>query len=378
MNAKIPLSQPPSDYVGSSLSALTSELRHSVLPHLPRPLGPRRPNSRLVFPVASAVLCAASLYLTAISPILRPRKASIAAERDFELAWIQSAGFFDDVPSSEWKDKRERAQSTPSHNDAGLGMRSEFVSRDRPAVWYQNNWDPTFTCPEERRVGAGGDGGKWVCDPHRIREAAERRMKTGSGGGNGCLAYTIGIGVEGGGVRAGKKKGTGEEMGTEAQKFDLNFELALLDELGGAGSCEIHVFDSRASDLSLLPSRLPKDIIFHPWSVEGEADRPLGRRDRLTLSETLQRLGHTGHTIDVFKVDCESCEWTQYRDWTNSDATLHQILVELHGSPHNDNRLFEDLRHQGYVVFHKEVDAQYGGMWVEFGFLRLHPEFFKK
>jgi len=34
-------------------------------------------------------------------------------------------------------------------------------------IW-ASNYEPTFTCPMERKIGSRGDGGKWTCDPHRI------------------------------------------------------------------------------------------------------------------------------------------------------------------------------------------------------------------
>lgn len=40
--------------------------------------------------------------------------------------------------------------------------------------------EPTFTCGYERKIGSRCDGGKWICDPHRI-------LKGGS-----CLVYLIG------------------------------------------------------------------------------------------------------------------------------------------------------------------------------------------
>jgi len=222
---------------------------------------------------------------------------------------------------------------------------------------------------------------------HRSRVQQKDELGELVMGGNGCVIH---IGSESrpiGEKRKGKGGvlctamgwGGGEGSQISGPKFDLKFELAVLDELGGPGRCEVHVFDHRAAlEPGLLPSQLPHGLIVHPWSIEGDHDRLKGRRTHLTLSETLEKLGHKGRTIDLFKVDCESCEWTQYADWLNVDADLKQILVELHGTPRLATNIFEMLRVAGYVIFHKEVDVQYGGMWVEYGFLKLHQDFFDK
>uniref|UniRef100_A0A7S4M9I2 Methyltransferase domain-containing protein n=1 Tax=Odontella aurita TaxID=265563 RepID=A0A7S4M9I2_9STRA len=337
----------------------------AIVSLLPAPLGNRRANSRLVFPVASAALIALALFALLSSPLAHPRRASAERERDYEIARSQSFGFFDDVSSATWERMRDRSRSSSPHNDEKLGLRSEFANRDDPARWYRDNWDPDFTCPGERRVGGGGDSGKWVCDPHRIRSRADRRNKDGGGG---CLVYSIGL--------------PPEAMERTGGDFNLAFERSLMDELNGG--CEVHVFDHRLSTSENYQGIHESGIILHPWSVEGELDRGKGRRTHLTFAETVRKLGHGGMTLDVLKVDCEGCEWTQYQDWfdessskSSSVAAIDQLLIELHGAPNSDNAFFEWIRSKGYVIFHKELDAQYGGMSVEYGFFRLRKDFFE-
>ena len=72
----------------------------------------------------------------------------------------------------------------------------------QPGFFYQNHYEPEFVCLHERRVGKLGDGGKWICDPHRIREQEE------------CLVYSVG------------------------SNGDFSFEEAVLESVGS--HCEIH------------------------------------------------------------------------------------------------------------------------------------------
>ena len=75
--------------------------------------------------------------------------------------------------------------------------------------------------------------------------------------------------------------------------------------------------------------------------------------------------------------NCEGCEWQTYPEWLNAGVTPNQLVVTLHGAPKNEDNLFEMMEASNYVIFHKEADIRYGGMWQEYGFLKLTPEFFK-
>lgn len=106
----------------------------------------------------------------------------------------------------------------------------------------------------------------------------------------------------------------------------------------------------------------------------------------MTLGETVEMLGHGGREVDVFKVDCEACEWRIFREWFDHSKeggggggkgiVMRQILVELHGAPRFENDFFETMERNNFVIFHREADTQYAGIWQEYSFLRLAPEFF--
>ena len=74
----------------------------------------------------------------------------------YKLAYDQSYGFFDDIDEYNWKLMQTRARTRKNHKfDSNLKFYEE------PARWYMNNFEPDFTCAQERRVGGVGDGPKW-------------------------------------------------------------------------------------------------------------------------------------------------------------------------------------------------------------------------
>lgn len=212
----------------------------------------------------------------------------------------ESYGFFPDIRDADWCRLKHRARNTPNHLRSG-------GSEQAPA-WYQNNWEPTFTCFGEKRQGMG-DGPKWICDPHRLKTI------------DNCVVYSIGSNNE----------------------FD--FESNFIHET----NCEIHTFDPTSSF-----SNKPPGVTFHQY---GLADKSYGRYK--TLQDITQQLGHTH--IDIFKIDCEGCEWATFQQWFEHMQPT-QVLVELHSgttgaSPVPAERFMRYMRKHGYAVFHKEPNT---------------------
>jgi Methyltransferase domain len=97
--------------------------------------------------------------------------SSSVSSNSFELAYRDSNGFFDDVPEHKWLIRKRIASER-------ILVADEIVP-DSPQEFHQNNWNPNFSCEFEDFLGPGGDGGKWVCDPHRISKTD-------------CIVYSIG------------------------------------------------------------------------------------------------------------------------------------------------------------------------------------------
>jgi hypothetical protein len=157
---------------------------------------------------------------------------------------------------------------------------------------------------------------------------------------------------------------------------DFSFEKGLYEILEGStskSSCEIHVFDPKDYSSS-VPSDIRSMIHFHNWGIVDEAS---SSEEFKTLEQTVNILGHKGRILDIFKIDCEHCEWKTFPDWFSVDLDMRQILVEVHGTPDNANDFFETLQQMGYVTFHKEPNTKYAvGNCVEYAFLKLDSSFF--
>jgi hypothetical protein len=152
-----------------------------------------------------------------------------------------------------------------------------------------------FTCPSLEKIGGLGEGAKWICDIDRLATQVERRRQKAKKqskydpDAKHCLIYSIG------------------------SNGDYKFEDAVVDRLGQL--CEIHVFDMGALDRGAENAN--RGIIFHKWGlassysiVNNNEVTQLGNNITThTFQEIKKLLGHEDRTLDVFKIDCEGCEW---------------------------------------------------------------------
>jgi hypothetical protein len=153
---------------------------------------------------------------------------------------------------------------------------------------------------------------------------------------------------------------------------EFSFETDFQQRFGGNGDlCELHIFD-----FGDYESNMPKGLNMHYHQFG------LGDGDGLhTLAETIKLLGHEDRAgIDVFKIDCEGCEWDLIGDFIDpSIPKIKQLLVEVHGRGAQEKKMlpfFDRLLDNGYVMFHKEANIIDDGKCIEFAFLNLDKSFF--
>lgn len=275
-------------------------------------------------------------------------------DSDFELAKRESLGFFDDVSSHHWNLLKEKVKYMSPNYDKwylphGNGMKDKQDKKindnrnSKPGYFYQKSYEPDFVCQHERRIGKNGDGGKWICDPHRISSQDD------------CLVYSIG------------------------SNNDFSFETAVLKDIGQ--HCEIHTFDfgNYSEGAKNVGYRLHNGmnetaVTYHQYGL-GLEQPPKFK----SLQSIVKELGHEKRTIDIFKVDCEGCEWTTAQHWFEANVVLRQIQIELHKSDVIKTPRFFDLIYaNNYVITHKEPNVAYTGptdLAIEYALLKLAPEF---
>jgi hypothetical protein len=264
----------------------------------------------------------------------------------YQLASDQSFGFFTDISDANWKRAQAiHAKMFPNYFQDlkkyahGPNDKGDIPKLKRSHYWNGENFQTEFHCSLAQRLptDSQADGPKWVCDPHRLESKVD------------CLIYSVG------------SNGKAE------------FEKGVQDEIGK--HCEIHTFDlnhrnKRNGDFA---DALEGYATFHHWGLGTEEEAKKNNRMK-TLEQTVKELGHENRTIDIFKIDCEWCEWFTFRQWLDQD--IRQILVETHNAPmpHAQDFFFA-LHDAGYVIFSKEANYQNGAGGVEFGFLKLSTDF---
>ncbi|KAL7570486.1 hypothetical protein ACA910_004267 [Epithemia clementina (nom. ined.)] len=293
----------------------------------------------------------------------QPKPSLFMVEGRFsQLARKQSYGFFDDIPDKSWRLIQERVHDTQPNMMCGHNCTGTLNAW----AWYQQNFEPEISCPHERRIGNLGDGGKWVCDPHRLKKAPS------------CLVYSVG------------------------SRGDFSFEKNVLERIGP--HCEVHTFDMKnySHQAAMVNS---SNLYFHPWGIAKTDSSDEGNNYK-TLKTTVNELGHANKKIDIFKIDCDGCELDTFETWiVDQPALLQQVLVEVHAAKPapkrfgttitlkmNSNqqimnredverttRFFKKMYDFGYVIFHKEPNIEYWCEWpaVEYAFIKLRHDFFK-
>lgn len=245
-------------------------------------------------------------------------------DQSFEMAHRESDGFFDDVRESDWMRLKQRQKNNKF-------CKNKCEEGDKGEVWYQNNFEPSFTCQHEVRIGGMGDGPKWVCDPHRIDK-------------KNCLVYSIG----------------------SSNRFQ--FEEHVYSEI--SQDCEIHTFDPTIGE---HPSNKPDFVNFHPWGVAGKTGTT-DKGEMFSVPDLIKALGHQNRSIDIFKIDCEGCEWESYSTWFAPQ--IRQVQVELHYITKAE-KLLRHAYDNNFVIFHKEPNTLgCGGKCIEYALVRLGKRFF--
>jgi len=139
-----------------------------------------------------------------------------------------------------------------------------------PAYTVWDFFPAAYNCPHEvQRLGALGDGGKWVCGLSRVEHKPD------------CIVYSFGV------------------------NYESSFEAEILSN---TQECQIWGYDSAKSFGPQITPTQASRTHFHPYGLAGkDSDGPEDDRKMYTLESLMKMNGHTH--IDILKIDIERREF---------------------------------------------------------------------
>ena len=232
---------------------------------------------------------------------------------------------------------------------------ADAVGRGPGAAWFQTFWEPCVGCAAMERLGARGDGGKWVCDPTMLFSSVGEE-----GASFPCAVLSVG------------------------SNNDFTFERAVSKEYG----CLVHVYDYTSN---------PPDYADDPgceWCLDRDRvvffDKGLGDSATAASDSRFVTLGRMLHglaraagmdMVNLAKIDCEGCEFDAFADSATRHALRSVVQLDLevhfsvkdHEQPVSQQRrmaqLWTDLHAADMRAFSKEPNIQFAPDCVEYAFI---------
>lgn len=199
-----------------------------------------------------------------------------------------------------------------------------------PAYTVWDYFPAAFNCPHEvRRIGALGDGGKWVCGISRVEDKPD------------CVVYSVGI------------------------NQDSSFEA---DLLVNTRHCKVWGYDFSVKGFATqIPYSERGRTEFHPFGLAG-FDKPASGKEpaMYTLKSLMSMNGH--EFIDILKVDIEGWEFDTITAMIKSYVELGkplpfgQLQLEIHAWDKSFEQFlkwWEGLEESGLRPFWTEPNMVY-------------------
>jgi Methyltransferase domain len=132
---------------------------------------------------------------------------------------------------------------------------------------------------------------------------------------------------------------------------------------------QVHTFDPTNEGDAMVLRAAAFGYHYHTIGLgsqqQSDNGEQLGYGPLLTLQQIMEALNHTGRTIDIFKMDCEGCEFQTLPDqvfepMSTGEFSVGQLQVEIHIWKAGEHPLqalkpfFEGADDAGLRIFHKE------------------------
>ncbi|KAF9260980.1 hypothetical protein L218DRAFT_1078921 [Marasmius fiardii PR-910] len=167
-----------------------------------------------------------------------------------------------------------------------------------PAYTVWDFFPAAYNCPHDiQRLGALGDGGKWVCGITRLTDKPD------------CVVYSFGI------------------------NYESSFEAEIL---ANGKHCEIWGYDFSVNSFGpQIPKSQAHRAHFHPYKLGGSVKPAVGNDPAMHTLDSLMKANGHSH-IDILKVDIEGWEFetltTVIKAYTSANLPLPfgQLQLEIH------------------------------------------------
>ena len=236
------------------------------------------------------------------------------------------------------------------------GVRSGMYTKNKvdPRSLFLHGMQATMSCADMQRYGGVADGGKVLCEAHRLLGASTD-----------CLIYSFGVGN------------------------DCKFEMDLASQFP---TCTFHLFDpSLGMGDFVSGSCISPQVQFHPWGVRGHPSKQHGlppappkfsllpdtshpsqtKRGFHTLPRIMSSLGHSGRKLHLLKMDVEGDEFNALFDvispLVEDRLNINLLQVELHNKmpPGYYERLITDLEARDLRLYFTERNPYYPDRLME-------------
>lgn len=210
-------------------------------------------------------------------------------------------------------DEDDQAEFLRYSNDQNEERYSQNLNADRVETLFFS-YLPQINCGTKVRLGGFGDGGKWVCNPWRLKEN--------------CTIYSVGLGI------------------------NVQFDLEMLKKF----NCKVYSFDPNPKYGMLLKiqTKNSSNFFYQPWYINGISQGS----HKVTLTKAI---GHYGHdTIDVLKIDAEGNEFEIFEEFfsVERETQICQLLIEIHSrAVVRWQRLFKILQNAGFLLYSREPNV---------------------
>jgi hypothetical protein len=179
------------------------------------------------------------------------------------MAYRDSGGFFDDITDEQW---------TASERERIIFLTTQIASSTTPKPGTTNIFNPTLhACTN---VGLGN--GRWTQNGSVIPIGWQQSRTVW------CIVWV------------------------RHSAGDFMFGNSVMKEIGTLG---IHTLSERGKEEQ---ARFDQSVNQNRGAFK-------------TMKDTITELGHSGRVINIFKIDCEGCEWATFDGWFDAGATLKQI-----------------------------------------------------